>query len=96
MSTRREFILVCPCRKCSFRGSRKSSFRSDTARAQPALLKGYFDPTGKGPSKFTLNVLKQAKASPPLPYDAVSTPPLICINRSFADCAAFVAAPLKR
>jgi len=30
------------------------------------------------------------------PYGAVSPPPLICIKRSFADCAAFTAAPLKR
>ena len=63
MSTRREFIQSVPAASAAFAVAGNFPFDANPARAQPAPFKGHFDPKGKAPSKFTLDVLKQASRS---------------------------------
>ena len=65
MSTRREFIQSIPAASAAFAVAGNVVLEVPPARAQSAPLKGHFDPKGKAPSKFTLDVLKQAKATLP-------------------------------
>jgi alkyl sulfatase BDS1-like metallo-beta-lactamase superfamily hydrolase len=65
MSTRREFIQSVPAASAAFAVAGNLVLEANPARAQAAPLKGHFDPKGKAPSKFTLDVLKQAKATLP-------------------------------
>ena len=66
MSTRRQFIQSVPAVGTAFAVDGHLVLNESPAQAQePAPLKGHFHPKGKAPSKFTLDVLKQAKANLP-------------------------------
>jgi alkyl sulfatase BDS1-like metallo-beta-lactamase superfamily hydrolase len=66
MTTRREFVQALPAAGAAFAVGSHLFFGEGLARAEePAPLKGHFHPKGKAPSKFTLEVLKQAKAKLP-------------------------------
>ena len=66
MSTRREFIQSVPAASAAFAVAGNLISEATPARAQePAPLKGHFHPKGKAPSKFTLDVLRKAKATLP-------------------------------
>ena len=66
MSTRRQFIQSLPAVGAAFAVAPHLAFDVSPARAQQIdPLQGHFDPKGKAPSKFTLDVLKQAKAGLP-------------------------------
>jgi len=66
MSTRRQFIQSLPAVGTAFAVAGHLVLNESPAQAQePAPLKGHFHPKGKAPSKFTLDVLKQAKANLP-------------------------------
>ena len=63
---RREFIQSVPAAAAAFAVAGDLLFESGAARAQQIdPLQGHFHPKGKAPSKFTLEVLKQAKATLP-------------------------------
>jgi alkyl sulfatase BDS1-like metallo-beta-lactamase superfamily hydrolase len=67
MSTRREFVQWLPIAGASFAVAGNFIFDEAQARAQEAApLEGHFHPQGKAPSKYTIEVLKQAKATLPL------------------------------
>ena len=62
MTTRRQFMQSLP----AFAVSGHMLLGEGPARAlEAAPLEGHFHPKGKAPSKFTLEVLKQAKAKLP-------------------------------
>jgi alkyl sulfatase BDS1-like metallo-beta-lactamase superfamily hydrolase len=66
MTTRREFVQALPAAGAAFAVTSHLVMEGGTARAQPsAPLQGHFHPKGKAPSKFTQEVLKQAKAALP-------------------------------
>ena len=69
MSTRRQFIQSLPAAGAAFAVAGHLLSGEGPARAQEAApqppLKGHFHPKGKAPSKFTMDVLKQAKATRP-------------------------------
>src|SRR5271166_894154 len=70
MATRREFIQSVPAVGAAFAVAGRVILDDSpaTAQTQPqsALpLKGHFHPKGKAPSKFTIDVLKQAHDSLP-------------------------------
>jgi len=66
MSTRRQFIQSVPAVGTAFAVAGHLVLNESPAQAQePTPLKGHFHPKGKAPSKFTLDVLKQAKANLP-------------------------------
>ena len=67
MATRREFIGSLPAAGAAFAVASNFVFEGSAARAQDASapLVGHFHPKGKAPSKFTLEVLRQAKATLP-------------------------------
>ena len=66
MSTRRQFIQSVPAVGTAFAVAGHLVLNESPAQAQePVPLKGHFHPKGKAPSKFTLDVLKQAKANLP-------------------------------
>ena len=66
MSTRRQFIQSVPAVGTAFAVAGHLVLNESPAQAQePPPLKGHFHPKGKAPSKFTLDVLKQAKANLP-------------------------------
>ena len=67
MATRREFIGSLPAAGAAFAVAGNFIFEDSAARAQDASvpLAGHFHPKGKAPSKFTLDVLRQAKATLP-------------------------------
>ena len=66
MTTRRQFVQSLPAVGAAFAVAGHSILQEGSARAQtPAPLKGHFHPKGKAPSSFTLDVLKQAKATLP-------------------------------
>jgi len=68
MSTRREFIQSVPLAAGVFAVSGKLALGEQPGAAAPAApLKGHFHPKGKAPSKFTLDVLANAKKT--LPFD---------------------------
>ena len=66
MTTRRQFVQSLPAVGAAFAVAGHLVLDESTARAQaPAPLAGHFHPKGKAPSRFTLDVLKQAKATLP-------------------------------
>ena len=66
MSTRRQFIQSLPAVGAAFAVAPHLAFDVSPARAQQIdPLQGHFHPKGKAPSKFTLDLLKQAKATLP-------------------------------
>ncbi|MEI8213557.1 MAG: alkyl sulfatase dimerization domain-containing protein [Planctomycetota bacterium] len=66
MTTRRQFVQSLPAAGAAFAVAGHLVLDEGQARAQePAPLKGHFHPKGKGPSKFTVEVLKNAKADLP-------------------------------
>jgi alkyl sulfatase BDS1-like metallo-beta-lactamase superfamily hydrolase len=67
MTTRRQFIGELPAAGAVFALVGSLALGESPARAQEAAtpLAGHFHPKGKAPSKFTLDVLQQAKANLP-------------------------------
>jgi alkyl sulfatase BDS1-like metallo-beta-lactamase superfamily hydrolase len=66
MSTRREFIQSLPTVGAALVAAGHVVFEESRAHAQAAApLAGHFHPKGKAPSKFTIEALKQAKATLP-------------------------------
>jgi alkyl sulfatase BDS1-like metallo-beta-lactamase superfamily hydrolase len=66
MSTRREFIQYIPAAGAGLAVAGNLIFDETQARAQEATpLDGHFHPKGKGPSKYTQEVLRQARTSLP-------------------------------
>ena len=70
MTTRRQFLGAIPAAGAAFAVGGNFLMEGTGARAEAAPpLTGHFHPKGKAPSKFTLEVLRQAKAG--LPFDDV-------------------------
>jgi len=69
MTTRREFVQSLPAVGTAFAVGSHLVLDDSTARAQGAAapLAGHFHPKGKASSKFTLDVLRQARSG--LPFD---------------------------
>ena len=68
MPTRRQFMQSLPAAVAPFAVGGHWLSDEGPARAQAVSqppLKGHFHPKGKAPSKFTLEVLKKAKATLP-------------------------------
>ena len=66
MTPRRQFIQSIPAAGAAFAVAGNMVFGEGAAHAQePAPLKGHFHPKGKAPSKFTVEILKKAKAALP-------------------------------
>ena len=66
MTTRRRFMMSVPAAAAAFALADHFVLDVSPARAQQIdPLQGHFHPKGKAPSKFTLDVLKQAKATLP-------------------------------
>ena len=66
ISTRRQFIQSLPAVGAAFSVAGHLVLDGSLARAQePSPLQGHFHPKGKAPSKFTLDVLKSARAGLP-------------------------------
>ena len=66
MTTRREFVQAFPAAGAAFAVAGHLVLEGSTARAQPsAPLQGHFHPKGKAPSRYTQEVLRQAKVSLP-------------------------------
>ncbi len=66
MSTRRQFIGALPATGAAFAVASHLVLEGSTAHAQPATpLQGHFHPKGKAPSRYTQEVLRQAKATLP-------------------------------
>ena len=66
MSTRQQFIGALPVTGAAFAVAGHLVMEGSTAHAQPATpLQGHFHPKGKAPSKYTQEVLRQAKAALP-------------------------------
>ena len=66
ISTRRQFIQSLPAVGAAFSVAGHLVLDGSLARAQEASpLQGHFHPKGKAPSKFTLDVLKSARAGLP-------------------------------
>ena len=66
MPTRRNFIQSLPAAGAAFAVASRLILEDSPASAQPAAPHtGHFHPKGKAPSRFTLDVLKQAKANLP-------------------------------
>ena len=66
MTTRREFIGSLPAAGAAFAVASNFFLEPSSARAQTATpLAEHFHPKGKAPSKFTLDVLRQAKGTLP-------------------------------
>jgi hypothetical protein len=67
MATRREFVKSLPAVGTAFAVGGHLVLGDSPARAQGAVapLAGHFHPKGKAPSKFTLDVLKQARGGLP-------------------------------
>ena len=66
MTTRRQFVKALPAAGAAFAIARHVVLDESPAMAQEAApLKEHFHPTGKAPSKFTQEVLNQAKATLP-------------------------------
>ena len=74
MSTRRQFIQSLPAVGTAFAVAGNLVLEDSPARAQVATvpLKEHFHPKGKAPSKYTLDVLKQAAAACRSPTSAIS------------------------
>ena len=85
MTTRRQFIVSVPAAAAAFALADHFVLGASPARAQQIdPLQGHFHPKGKAPSKFTLDVLKQAKAA--LPFGD---------KRDFGEHAKGLIAPMK-
>ena len=69
MATRREFVQAIPAVGAAFAIGGHLVLDDSPAQAQvaPAPLEGHFHPKGKAPSKYTLDVLRQARGG--LPFD---------------------------
>ena len=67
MATRREFVQALPAVGTAFAVGSHLVLDDSPARAQGAAapLAGHFHPKGKAPSKFTLDVLRQARGGLP-------------------------------
>ena len=66
MTTRRQFMMSVPAAAAAFALADQFALDVGPARAQQIdPLKGHFHPKGKAPSKFTLEMLKKAKATLP-------------------------------
>ena len=66
MTTRRRFVQTLPTAGAAFAVAGNLFAEASPAHAQEAApLKGHFHPKGKPPSKFTLEVLKQARGGLP-------------------------------
>ena len=66
MTTRRQFMVSVPAAAAAFALADHLILDVSPARAQQIdPLQGHFHPKGKAPSKFTLDVLKKAKATLP-------------------------------
>ena len=66
MTTRRQFMVSVPAAAAAFSLIDNFIFELSPARAQQIdPLQGHFHPKGKAPSKFTLEVLKEARAKLP-------------------------------
>jgi alkyl sulfatase BDS1-like metallo-beta-lactamase superfamily hydrolase len=66
MSTRREFMQSLPSAGAAFAVAGHVVLSESSAHAQPsAPLQGHFHPKGKAPSRYTLDVLKQASSGLP-------------------------------
>ena len=66
MSTRRDVIKAIPAASAAFAVAGNLILDESPARAQGAApLKGHFHPKGKAPSKFTVEALRQARATLP-------------------------------
>lgn len=71
MQTRRDFIKTVPVTAGAFAiggalFSENNVFADDAAIVSAPPHKGHFDPKGKAPSKFTIEVLEKARAALPL------------------------------
>src|SRR5262245_18747499 len=85
MTTRRQFMISVPAAAAAFAMAENFILEGTPARAQQIdPLAGHFHPKGKAPSKFTLEVLNQAKAS--LPFGD---------KRDFEEHAKGLIAPMK-
>lgn len=66
MATRRQFLETIPAAGAAFAIGSNFVLEGTSARAEAATpLAGHFHPKGKAPSKFTLDILKKAKAALP-------------------------------
>ncbi|MBA4104377.1 MAG: hypothetical protein C0485_01365 [Pirellula sp.] len=66
MTTRRQFVQSLPAVGAAFAVAGSWALDANPARAQaPLPLKEHFHPKGKAPSRFTLDVLHQSKATLP-------------------------------
>jgi hypothetical protein len=67
MATRREFVQALPAVGTAFAVGGHLVLDDSPARAQgvAAPLAGHFHPKGKAPSKYTLDILKQARGGLP-------------------------------
>jgi alkyl sulfatase BDS1-like metallo-beta-lactamase superfamily hydrolase len=85
MTTRRQFMMSVPAAAAAFAMADHFVLDVSPARAQQIdPLQGHFHPKGKAPSKFTLEVLKKAKAT--LPFGD---------KRDFEEHAKGLIAPMK-
>ena len=65
-TTRRQFVQSLPAVGSAFAVAGHLVLDGNSARGEaPAPLEGHFHPKGKAPSRFTLDMLKQAKATLP-------------------------------
>jgi alkyl sulfatase BDS1-like metallo-beta-lactamase superfamily hydrolase len=66
MTTRREFVQALPSAGAAFAVAGSVVLDESPARAQAAApLKGHFHPQGKAPSRYTIEILRKAKATLP-------------------------------
>ena len=65
MITRRRFAGALPVAGAAIAAAGNSFLDSSVALAQQAAPAGHFDPKGKAPSKYTIDVLRQAKGTLP-------------------------------
>jgi hypothetical protein len=66
MTTRRQFVMSVPAAAAAFALADHFVLDVGPARAQQIdPLQGHFHPKGKAPSKFTIEVLNQARADLP-------------------------------
>ena len=85
MTTRRQFMMSIPAAAAAFSLTDNFLFEpSPRAPNKSTPLRGHFHPKGKAPSKFTLEVLKKAKAT--LPF---------ADRRDFEEHAKGLIAPMK-
>ena len=82
MTNRREFLSAIPAAGAAFAVGGNILLEGPPARAETSQpLAGHFHPKGKAPSKFTIEILRQAKAG--LPFDDVRDPPFLIFFITF-------------